>query len=206
MLSSWMFTKLNYFYLSHDSSEDNDFEPRASSSQQSLSRNSTKNSNRSPERRSARNTSASTSQQRQKSTSNKNRVEPNRGQETSKNQGPSTSTKQATGAAKRKAKKPTVKSHFKTPLQQIRFLQMHVENLIPKMPFCRLVKEILHSHGDFRMTKDSLDALQEASESYLVGVFGDAFRLTLHRQRVTIQPTDIQLLLYLRGGNDPGVP
>lgn len=74
------------------------------------------------------------------------------------------------------------------------------------MPFCRLVREILHSHGQFRMTKDSLEALQEATEIYLVGLFDDAFRLTLHRNRVTVAPIDIQLLLYLRGGNDPGVP
>lgn len=198
--------------FSNESSEDDDFAPRGSSSQLSQSQNSTRNSNRSPERRSARN--LSTSRQQQQSTGNRNQAGSSRGQGTSKNQVPTTSRNQAStsaqqqpvGAAKRKAKKPTVKSHFKTPLQQIRFLQTHVENLIPKSPFCRLVKEILHSHGDYRMTKDSLDALQEASEAYLVGIFDDGFRLTLHRNRVTIQPTDIQLLLYLRGGNDPGVP
>lgn len=91
-------------------------------------------------------------------------------------------------------------------LFQICHLQKTVQNLIPRSPFCRCVKEVLNSLGDFRMTKDSLDALQEAAEAYMVGVFGDAYRLTLHRARVTILPSDIQLLMYLRGSNDPGVP
>lgn len=74
------------------------------------------------------------------------------------------------------------------------------------MPFCRLLKEIIQRHGDYRITKDCVDALQHAMEAYLVGIFNDAYRLTLHRDRVTIAPKDIQLLLYIRGGQDPGVP
>lgn len=183
-----------YFF---SESEEEQFDPRGSSSR--VSKNSTRNSNRSPERRSNRN-AASTSRQQQPSQST-------RGNQAGTSR-ETTVQQPVKGAAKRKTKKPavTVKSAFRNGLQQIRFLQAHVENLIPKAPFCRCVKETLQRRGDFRMTREALEALQDATETYLVGIFDDGFRLTLHRNRVTIHPIDIQLLLYLRGVDDPGVP
>lgn len=203
------------FSGSSSSEDDDDFNPRGSSSQVSQNQSSTRNPNfRSPERRSARNNSSqSISQERQPAQRNRNQPGTSRAQPTTsrnqattnKNQAPSATTSKPTGAAKRKQKNKTIgfKGH---PLQEIRFFQHHTENCIPMAPFCRVVKEILHSHGDFRMTKESLDALQTACESYLVGIFGDAYRLTLHRCRVTISPQDINLLMYLRGVTDPGLP
>ncbi len=77
-------------------------------------------------------------------------------------------------------------------------------NCIPKAPFCRVVKEVLHNNGDYRMTKSAIDALQDALEAYAVRLFSDSLLLTLHRKRITISPGDIQLCLYIRG-DDPGV-
>lgn len=72
------------------------------------------------------------------------------------------------------------------------------------------MKEVLQNNGQLRMTKECLDALQAAAEAYMVGMFDDANKLCLHRNRVTIMPIDIQLLLYIRDvatrGMDPGVP
>jgi len=71
--------------------------------------------------------------------------------------------------------------------------------LIPKLPFSRLVKEILltHSHP-YRITAVALEALQEACEFYLTFLFSDAYLLTYHRKRVTLDRSDIRMVLYIR--------
>ena len=51
-------------------------------------------------------------------------------------------------------------------------------------------------------TKGAVDALHEASESYLVGMMEDANLLTIHAKRYTIQPRDIQLARHIRGDKD----
>ena len=53
-----------------------------------------------------------------------------------------------------------------------------------------------------RWAKGAVDALQEAAESYLVGMMEDANLLTIHAKRYTIQPRDIQLARHIRGDKD----
>jgi histone H3/H4 len=90
-------------------------------------------------------------------------------------------------------------------LRNIRMLQaVNENNIIPRAPFGRLIKEIIQSHGDFRITKEAFDVLKEALETYLVELFEDSYRLALHRKRVTLVPADMKLVLYLRGTRDPG--
>ena len=48
----------------------------------------------------------------------------------------------------------------------------------------------------------AVDALHEASESYLVGMMEDANLLAIHAKRYTIQPRDIQLARCIRGDKD----
>ena len=48
----------------------------------------------------------------------------------------------------------------------------------------------------------AVDALHEASESYLVGMMEDANLLAIHAKRFTIQPRDIQLARRIRGDKD----
>ena len=48
----------------------------------------------------------------------------------------------------------------------------------------------------------AMDALHEASESYLVGMMEDANLLAIHAKRFTIQPRDIQLARHIRGDKD----
>jgi len=52
---------------------------------------------------------------------------------------------------------------------------------------------------EIRWTKRSLEALQEASELYLTGVFEDAQVCAVHGKRVTTMARDIQLVMRLRG-------
>ena len=53
-----------------------------------------------------------------------------------------------------------------------------------------------------RWTQGAVDALHEASESYLVGMMEDANLPAIHAKRCTIQPRDIQLARRIRGDQD----
>jgi len=51
----------------------------------------------------------------------------------------------------------------------------------------------------YRMQASAVLALQEAAESYLVGLFEDTNLCAIHAKRVTIIPKDIQLARRIRG-------
>ena len=66
-------------------------------------------------------------------------------------------------------------------LRQIRRYQKTTELLIRKLPFYRLVREILQSFGpNYRVTPGTVNALQEAAEAYLVGLFEDSNLCAIH--------------------------
>lgn len=46
---------------------------------------------------------------------------------------------------------------------------------------------------------DALEALQTASEAFLVGLFEDANLCSIHARRVTITPRDLHLARRIRG-------
>ncbi|XP_048506200.1 histone H3-like centromeric protein A isoform X4 [Athalia rosae] len=91
-------------------------------------------------------------------------------------------------------------------LQQIRELQKTTKLVIPKASFSRLVREIVFDlfprHDNYRIQLKALEALQEATEMYMVQFFEDAVLLTLHAKRVTLHLPDMRLLRRLRGRND----
>ena len=72
--------------------------------------------------------------------------------------------------------------------------------MIPKLCFCRLVREILQSESKTvtRMTTIAFEAIQEATEMYVTNFLEDAYRCTLHRGQVTIKPMDMVLLRSIR--------
>ena len=85
-------------------------------------------------------------------------------------------------------------------LRQIRRYQKSTELLINKLPFYRLVREIVQSFGmNYRVTPGTVNALQEAAEAYLVGLFEDSNLCAIHAKRITIMPKDIQLARRIRG-------
>ncbi|XP_058802839.1 histone H3-like centromeric protein A [Phymastichus coffea] len=91
-------------------------------------------------------------------------------------------------------------------LQEITSLQKTTHLLIPKLPFARLLKEILNDlfprNNSFKLQLTALEALQEAAEMYLVQFFEDAYLLCLHNKRVTLMQKDMILLRRIRGRND----
>mmetsp|Transcript_8459 Transcript_8459/g.12886 ORF Transcript_8459/g.12886 Transcript_8459/m.12886 type:complete len:138 (-) Transcript_8459:98-511(-) len=85
-------------------------------------------------------------------------------------------------------------------LREIRRFQKSTDRLLPKMAFKRLCIEISQDYrSDVRFARVGLDALQEASEAYLIGIFQDANLCAIHSRRISIMPKDIQLARRLRG-------
>jgi histone H3 len=85
-------------------------------------------------------------------------------------------------------------------LREIRRYQRSTDMLIRKLPFQRLVREIAQDFkNDLRFQGTAINALQEASESYLVGLFEDTNLCAIHAKRVTIMPKDMQLARRIRG-------
>eukprot|EP00741_Cyanophora_paradoxa_P004965 tig00000104_g4815.t1 len=92
---------------------------------------------------------------------------------------------------------------------QIRKYQKTFNPLIRFAPFERLVKEIADDEKkrrveagftaeDLRWSKDAILAMREAAEMHAINVLGGANLLALHRNRITIQPKDIQLRRRIR--------
>ena len=74
------------------------------------------------------------------------------------------------------------------------------ELLIRGLPFQRLVREIAQDFKtDLHFAAQTMAALQEAAEAYLVGLFEDVNLCAIHAKRVTIMPKDIQLARCICG-------
>lgn len=85
-------------------------------------------------------------------------------------------------------------------LREINKYRKSTELLIRKMPFQRLVREIAGEiKSEIRFQSAALEALQEASEAYLVGLFEDTNMCASHAGRVTIMPRDMILARRIRG-------
>ena len=99
-------------------------------------------------------------------------------------------------------------------LREIRRYQKSTELLIRKLPFARLACEMtdnMYRRGEYsvglpynfaaptRMQASAIEALQQACEAYLVGLFEDANLCAIHGKRVTVRKKDIELARRLRG-------
>ena len=90
-------------------------------------------------------------------------------------------------------------------LREIRKYQKSGERLIPRAPFVRLCREIMQDvsgRPDLRFSEEAVDALQEATEAYLVALFEDAQLCAIHAGRVTLMPRDMALARKLRRERD----
>lgn len=104
----------------------------------------------------------------------------------------------AGGVGKHEKKKYRFKSGT-VALREIKRFQKSVDTLIPKMPLRRLIREVAQPYKEeLRFSRTSMDALQEASESYLVQLFSDANNCAIQHGRVTIEPHDMRLAMAMR--------
>ncbi|XP_017782036.1 PREDICTED: histone H3-5-like isoform X2 [Nicrophorus vespilloides] len=87
-------------------------------------------------------------------------------------------------------------------IKEMNRLQVTVHDIIPKLPFCRLIKELMHQFGADRIQGIALQGLQAAAEMYLVQLFEDSNLCTHHGKRATLMPPDMKLVLTLRSRYD----
>lgn len=87
-------------------------------------------------------------------------------------------------------------------LREIRKLQKSTVNMLPRAAFRRLVIECvmaLPGENKARWASAAVDALQEATEDYIVSLLADTNLCAIHARRVTIQSKDLHLARRLRG-------
>ena len=103
----------------------------------------------------------------------------------------------------KKAKGDRAKPRFRpgtVALREIRKYQHSTKHLVPFTPFVRLVRSIAGEHnGQLRFSRQSLNALQEATEGFLTGLFEDTQLCCTHAKRATVIPSDMKLALRIRG-------
>ena len=107
-------------------------------------------------------------------------------------------------------KEPRIRKHRYRPgtraLQEIRKYQKSAELFIKKLPFARLVREITldWNNSGLRWQAGALEALQEATEDYVVHLFEDSNLCAIHAKRITMMVKDMQLakrIRYMRDEN-----
>ena len=86
-------------------------------------------------------------------------------------------------------------------LREIRKYQRGTDLLIQKRPFQRLVREIAQrvAPAGTRFQSAAIMALQNATETFTVELFGHANLCAIHARRVTVMPRDIKLACRIRG-------
>ena len=85
-------------------------------------------------------------------------------------------------------------------LKEIKKFQSSTELLIRKLPFQRLVRELIQARqSDLKVQGLAVKALQEAGKIFLVGLLEQVNLCKIHAKHVTIMPKDIQLARRIRG-------
>jgi histone H3/H4 len=85
-------------------------------------------------------------------------------------------------------------------LREIRKYQKSTELFIAKLPFMRLVKELIlqFNNSGLRWQRGAVEALQEATEHYAVQLFEDSNLCAIHAKRVTVMVKDMELTKRIR--------
>lgn len=107
------------------------------------------------------------------------------------------SSPQPSARRSKKGTAPVKKQTGYKILKEIARLQHSTQTLIPKLPFARLVREILWriTGEHYLMQAIALQVLQEAAEAVLVSVLEGANVLAQHTRRVTLMNRDITTLV-----------
>jgi histone H3 len=82
-------------------------------------------------------------------------------------------------------------------LREIRFYQTQFHFCIPKGPFRRLVRELIHDYAEegdsYRVHVAAYNDIQMAAEEYIVEHMQLSNLMAFHAKRVTIQQRDLRL-------------
>ena len=109
----------------------------------------------------------------------------------------------AAGGVKNAEKPEGKKNRFKpgtVALREIKKYQKSNELILPRAPFMRLVKNIAEgTDHQIRFQSQAIQALQEAAEGYIVGLFEDTNLCAIHAKRQTVMKKDMELARRIRG-------
>jgi histone H3 len=85
-------------------------------------------------------------------------------------------------------------------LRTIRKLQKTTGTLIRRAPFYRMARCLAAvTMEGYRFQTAALAVIQEATESYVIGILANANLAALHAKRVTVMPRDLHLARRLAG-------
>lgn len=91
-------------------------------------------------------------------------------------------------------------------LREIHREQKKTDLIIPRAPFCRIVRRIANdftakdpAFSSIRFQEAALETLQVACEDYIIQRLADANRITVEGKRVTITDRALRLACILRG-------
>ena len=81
-------------------------------------------------------------------------------------------------------------------IREIKKEQRSTNKIVPTAPFQRLVQEIAQKYkNDLRIKAEAYNALQDASEAYIIDLFQKCNKCAIHENRETIQPKDLKLAM-----------
>ena len=84
-------------------------------------------------------------------------------------------------------------------LREIRRYQKSVLNLLLRLPYQRVVREVAQDYApDMRFQASALAAMQDSTEAHLVSMLRDANAVAIHSKRVTVDAKDLKLVRELR--------
>lgn len=90
----------------------------------------------------------------------------------------------------------------KTPenkiIKEIRQYRRSTELIIRREIFQNVVKEILMETRISNISVGAMEALHEAAEDFIVGLFEDTNLCAIHAKRKTVRPSDIRLATRMR--------
>lgn len=84
------------------------------------------------------------------------------------------------------------KNRKSNPIREIKQQQNKTDFIIPAAPFRRLVNDMTEAE-DIRYQQEAIEALQTASEDFLVKLFQKANKLAIYKGRETLHNADISL-------------
>ncbi|ESU45648.1 Histone H3 [Giardia duodenalis] len=93
-------------------------------------------------------------------------------------------------------KKTGRKKQGMVAVKEIKKYQKSTDLLIRKLPFSKLVRDIVTSglsKSDIRFQGAAVEALQESAENYIISLFVDTQLCAEHAKRVTIMKPDMEL-------------
>lgn len=86
-------------------------------------------------------------------------------------------------------------------LREVRKLQKTTHMVIPRIPFERIVRELLQDRrSNTRLSSASIQALQEAAEMYLTEMLREGNNYAIHAKRTTLSPADLQCAVAASAG------